>query len=300
MNVSTRNFANGFLALLVMLFASVSLAHNKVVVIPMAGDTLKPFAPIPADRPSSSDYASANGVSLDKVTDLQWQKTDMTTLFTFADANAHCLGLTLDGKTDWRLPTMQELLSIVDFGAFNPATNSSAFTPTGAVRHWSSTYDQTGFRRVLNSSDGSLLRALETNTERVRCVRSNGQNALISVFKDNGDGSVTDLATSLIWQQTNNILSLSQAGATTYCLNLVMAGSRNWRLPEIKELGSLIDFRLVSPVIDTQVFPTPRFQLYWTSSSTASNPSRAWFVDFESGFLFSALKSQLNNVRCVR
>ncbi|OGQ84927.1 MAG: hypothetical protein A2289_01545 [Deltaproteobacteria bacterium RIFOXYA12_FULL_58_15] len=60
-------------------------------------------------------------------------------------------------------------------------------------------------------------------------------------FTDNGDGTVTDNETGLMWQQTDNNTTMSWSMALQYCVNLTLASHDDWRLPNIKELGSLVD-----------------------------------------------------------
>jgi hypothetical protein len=75
-------------------------------------------------------------------------------------------------------------------------------------------------------------------------------------YQDNGDGTITDLNTGLMWQQMPALYDKSRftdalAGADTFSL----AGYNDWRLPSLKELYSLIDFRgssfTFTPYIDT-------------------------------------------------
>jgi hypothetical protein len=104
-----------------------------------------------------------------------------------------------------------------------------------------------------------------------------GQDAQITgnapSYTDNGDGTVTDNVTGLMWQQSPDTNEdgqigapdkLSYAEAGVYCENLTLAGYDDWRLPDIKTLYSLMDFRgldptsddtsAVTPFIDTQYF----------------------------------------------
>jgi hypothetical protein len=75
-------------------------------------------------------------------------------------------------------------------------------------------------------------------------------------FTKNGDGTITDHNTGLIWQQTpdrdgngkiNTADKLTFTAASDYCNELNLAGQEDWRLPDIKTLYSLIDFRGTDP-----------------------------------------------------
>ena len=90
--------------------------------------------------------------------------------------------------------------------------------------------------------------------------------------------------------------------ALSYCENLSWAGHGDWRLPNRKELRSIVDNHdASSPVIDTTAFPaTPSSYYFWSSSSYASLVSLAWLVGFYSGNLGSGGKSGTSYARCVR
>lgn len=302
MNTLIHYFTRGFLALFVMLYASVSMAHNKVVVIPMAGDESEPFALIPADDVRFADYTLANGVALHEITGLEWQQVGSND-DNFEDARDYCLSLTLDGKIDWRLPTIQELLSIVDFGTFNPAINRAVFSTTEPEAYWSNTeYLITpNTRWTVNFLNGSYSVSAEGNTLRLRCVRSNGKNALLRVFKNNGNGSISDLASGLAWQRQTDATTRNHVEAISYCQNLVLAGSGNWRLPGLKELASIVDLRTRFLTIDSQLFPTANSQSYWSAPSDSSSlDTAAWSISFLNGSVQNNSKSANLFVRCVR
>src|SRR4030095_9358518 len=108
-------------------------------------------------------------------------------------------------------------------------------------------------------------------------------------FGDNGDETVTDNCTGLMWQKDTADTSPDDGGAVrwcdalAYCENLSFGGHDDWRLPNIRELQSLVDYGRFNPAIDP-VFGTlsPR-DVYWSSTSIAVNPSHAWHVRFYSG-----------------
>jgi hypothetical protein len=66
-----------------------------------------------------------------------WQRGDSGTGRTWEQANAYCDNLELDGYTDWRLPEIEALRTIVDYARFNPAL-SSIFDPRRSHGYWSS------------------------------------------------------------------------------------------------------------------------------------------------------------------
>lgn len=118
-------------------------------------------------------------------------------------------------------------------------------------------------------------------------------------FKDNGNGTVTDLATGLIWQQDSDNVTREWSTAGVYCQELSLGGNTNWRLPNIKELESIVDYR-VSPSVDTSAF-SENTSYFWSATTDASESGNAWTVVFTSGKTDSFSKSShFFYSRCVR
>jgi hypothetical protein len=132
-------------------------------------------------------------------------------------------------------------------------------------------------------------------------------------YIDNGDGTVTDKYTGLMWKKCSEPDTTTNCSGTpnTYiwtnaisqCENLTYAGYSDWRLPNMKELFSLIKYEGSSrPYIDTTYFPNTVNGYYWTSTTFALTPSRAMYVHFGSGDVSDSHKTNTGNlyVRCVR
>ncbi len=90
-------------------------------------------------------------------------------------------------------------------------------------------------------------------------------------FKDNGDGTITDLNTGLMWQQTPPIEGMTWAQAKEYCENLEFGGYSDWRLPTLKELFSLSNFSEGWPYLDSEYFnlagnQISKNQQYWADN----------------------------------
>ncbi len=95
------------IAALSCMFCSAAIGANKVVVIPLSVEApLVPFAPVAATSPSNANYTIGPLTVIDKITGLVWQKTDDDTGRNWNNAWIYCHGLTLDSKTDWRLPSV--------------------------------------------------------------------------------------------------------------------------------------------------------------------------------------------------
>ena len=163
----------------VCLLTSVQLsyAHNKVVVIPLGGDEaspLEPWAPVAKVNPSQTDYTIGTSTVVDKITKLEWQRIDDDVIRTWNDAFDYCASLELDGRTDWRLPDVTELLSIVDYGqAVAPVIEGVAFPGTDAALYWTSTIRSSKSTNpwAVTFSNGNVTPANIINSYLARCAR---------------------------------------------------------------------------------------------------------------------------------
>lgn len=121
-------------------------------------------------------------------------------------------------------------------------------------------------------------------------------------FTDNGDGTVTDNCTGLMWQKdTGNDGNplINWCDALAYCEDLELAGHDDWRLPNVRELQSIVDYGPLSPAIDAVFDALPSF--YWSSTSNEGDPDSAWGVDFSSGSVSNDDKGwPCNDARAVR
>ena len=115
-------------------------------------------------------------------------------------------------------------------------------------------------------------------------------------FSKNGN-IVTDSTTALQWQD-NETVSKTWTDAIDYCEALDLDGT-GWRLPNKKELLSLVDYAVSNPSIDA-VFSYTTSSYYWSSTTSASLTSNAWIVNFYGGYTYSFNKSTTYYVRCVR
>ena len=134
-------------------------------------------------------------------------------------------------------------------------------------------------------------------------------------FTVNGDGTVTHIRTGLMWKQCTEGQGgpACDAGAATgmtwgEALNAAnsanaaaFAGHTDWRLPNIKELESIVELCGHVPAINRTVFPaTPSASLYWSSTPATVVQSMAWYVYFASGEFGTTAKSSGYLARLVR
>ena len=140
-------------------------------------------------------------------------------------------------------------------------------------------------------------------------------------YLNNGDGTITDLTTKLMWKrcsegqlglECNSGTDVFTAGdpvdfdwdeSLQYIENLNSsggyAGYSNWRLPNRKELESLVEESCFSPAININQFPNTPNSFYWSSSRYPSNTIFAWGVSFGDGNSFPSFSTQVP-IRLVR
>ena len=141
---------------------------------------------------------------------------------------------------------------------------------------------------------------LRANIERLEKELASRSRLADGSFRDNKDGTVTDTATGLMWQQTGATSKKKWKDALSYCKNLSLAGYTDWRLPTIEELRSLVDHSHQKPSINTTYFPNAISSFYWSSTTYADYTSHAWGVYFSYGSGYFNYKNSDYDVRAVR
>lgn len=133
----------------------------------------------------------------------------------------------------------------------------------------------------------------------------------INRFTENGDGTVTDTVTKLVWKRCSegaagDVCEQGEAQIFTWEEALKAAaesrftGKKDWRLPDIKELNSIIERQCTMPAINAIVFPATPTMSFWSSTSYAGNPAFAWNVYFPYGISDGNSKKFRFFVRLVR
>lgn len=265
-----------------------------------------------------------DGSVSDHVTGLTWQKT-MAEKMTYDKAVAYANASSLGGYEDWRLPTIKELYSLIDYNGTSGGEvaktlyiNTTYFDqPIGDTsigereidaQTWSATKyvgltmqgDATVFG--VNFIDGRIKgyalikpKTKADNTGYFRLVRGNtayGKNN----FVDNGDGTISDLATGLMWQVADDGKAKDWPQALDYSKSLSLGGYNDWRLPNAKELQSIVDYTrspstsgtpAIDPLFSLSSIKDPEGQknygYYWSSTTHQDgvNPaSSAVYVAF--------------------
>jgi hypothetical protein len=125
-------------------------------------------------------------------------------------------------------------------------------------------------------------------------------------FTGNGDGSVTDNLTGLVWQQNGTATQpMAWAAALAYCEGLTLAGRTDWRVPNVKEMASLIlaDRACVWDdnyfIASCSTSTASVYSYYVTSTTRVDLPTEAWVI-VNDGRIMTRVKTGSTYVRCVR
>jgi hypothetical protein len=111
-------------------------------------------------------------------------------------------------------------------------------------------------------------------------------------FTDNGDGTITDNLTGLMWTKDANLPGgyKTWQQALDYCNNLTLGGYTDWRLPNVNELESLFNCAEVNTAtwLNSQGFTKVQAIDYWSSTTYAYDPGYAWFVYMGRGIQYGS------------
>ena len=176
------------------------------------------------------------------------------------------------GYSDWRLPTINELVSIGDYDIPppGPAIRTKYFPNTMAPLsppdgYWASNSSKSDNRDALTYNFHRSITWIDPKlyANYARAVRG---EQVKSHYVDNGNGTVTDTTSGLMWQQDSGGTMVWE-DALAYCNDLQLGGYSDWRLPTIKELHSLVDYDCSDTAIGTWYFPDIQGPVYWSSTT---------------------------------
>jgi hypothetical protein len=119
-------------------------------------------------------------------------------------------------------------------------------------------------------------------------------------FTDNGNGTVTDGLTALVWQKIPRTDTLNWEAALAYADTLTLAGFTDWRLPNIKELQSINDETLVNPSLAPLFSVGTGARQYWSSTTQKGITGNAWYLNTQYGITTYLPKTRNLSVICVR
>jgi len=280
------------------------------------------------NTPSYTD--NGDGTITDNVTGLIWQQSpdtdgdgdiDAADKLSYEAAGTYCENLSLAGYDDWQLPTIKQAYSLIDFSGFDPSgyegTDPSGLVPFIDTDYFDFAYGDTdaGERIIdsqyassslyvsdvdkplmfgVNIADGRIkgyglnLRG-QDKTFLVACIHENSTYG-VNAFVDNGDSTITDQATGLMWAQDDSGNDAPNGFNWEEALAYVAAqndanylGHSDWRLPNVKELQSILDYSRSpdttnSAAIDPLFNATPitneegetDYDFYWSSTTHAN------------------------------
>ncbi len=225
---------------------------------------------------------NGDGTITDNVTGLMWAKSpdidgngiiNYNDKMYFDEAAAFASSFTLAGYSDWRLPTIKELYSLIMFSGaeINPNATSTA----GSIPFINTAYFDVGYgdlnmnERLIDGQVATSTLYESTTMGGNRTMfgvnfidgRIKGYPADVSIgkkyyvlyvrgntaygknqFVDNDDGTITDNATCLMWMKNDNGAGVLWENALSYAESFVYAGYTDWRLPNAKELHSIVDY----------------------------------------------------------
>jgi hypothetical protein len=216
----------------------------------------------------------------------------------YAAAQTYCENLTLSGYNDWLLPDINQLYSLINFNGKDPSgvtsTQTSGLTPFIDTTYFKFGYGDTGAgERIIDAQYASSTRYVSTTMNgdatlfgvnfadgRIKgygltmpgsgaaktfytvCVRGNsryGQNSFVA----NHEGTITDHATGLMWAQNDSGTGMNWERALAWVAQKNTEnylGHDDWRLPNAKELQSLVDYTR-SPTTTSSAAIDPLFNV---------------------------------------
>ncbi|MDF3128163.1 DUF1566 domain-containing protein [Kiritimatiellaeota bacterium B1221] len=262
-----------------------------------------------------SYQVNGDGTVSDQVTGLMWTR-DPGEKITLDEALAGAETCRVGGYSDWRLPSIKELYSLVQLNGTDPDPMSAA---SGNLKPF---IDDTVFKfvygdaakneRIIDSQFASRTKYVSTTMKGdatlfgvnfadgrikgygLRDPRGRGAKTFfvlyvrgneaygVNQFKDNGDGTVLDEATGLTWMKSDSVEDMDWPTALAYAENFEYAGKSDWRLPNAKELQSIIDYTrspdttdsaAIDPIFESTAIINEGgqkdFAHYWTSTTHA-------------------------------
>ncbi|GLP95355.1 DUF1566 domain-containing protein [Paraferrimonas sedimenticola] len=285
---------------------------------------------------------NGDGTITDNVTGLMWQQSpdqngdgviDASDKLGYEQAAAAASEVITGGYNDWRLPTIKELYSLIDFSGVDPSgyegSDTSDLVPFIDTNYFGFGYgDQNAGERIIdaqyattsvyngigangidllfgvNFADGRIKgygvelhgQAKTFNLLYVRGEAGYGDNQLV----DNGDGTISDASTGLMWSQADSGTGMNWEAALAYAQAMnddYYLGYNDWRVPNAKELQALVDYSrspdgtdsaAIDPVFESTQITNEGGQAdypaYWTSTThknwSSVNGGNAVYVNF--------------------
>jgi hypothetical protein len=286
-------------------------------------------------QPSYTD--NGDNTITDNITGLMWQKSLPDDKYTYEQCVHYADSCTLAGYTDWRLPTIKELYSLILFSGKTGMSEQSSipyldtdyfdFRFGGTVnpneRHIDAQYatctlykgttmggNETMFG--VNFVDGRIKGYPTSKDFEIKLVRGRRDYG-INQFVDNGDGTITDHATGLMWEKAGSSNGMDWEDALALVQqrnNSNYLGYNDWRLPNAKELQSIVDYErsptytnspAISPLFDVPTITdeggSVNYPFYWTSTTHDDGlaPDKAVYICFGEALGFMEMPPNSGN-----
>jgi hypothetical protein len=257
-------------------------------------------------HPKPTYRDNGDGTISDLVTGLMWVKSRGVKM-TWEEAVNGAAKSRVGGYSDWRMPTIKELYSLINFnGAFNPEGHSVPYLDTryfdfvygdtskgergidcqdwSATKYTATTMNGRPTAFGVNFADGRIkgypiIQPQGKSTPLyARYVR--GSTAYgVNNFKNNNDGTISDTATGLMWSMHDSggrgmnwqsaLAWVEEKNRSKYL------GYSDWRLPDAKELQSIVDYSripAIDPIFQITQIGNEEFPYYWTGTTHLDGP----------------------------
>lgn len=279
---------------------------------------LQPGLPLPSPRFTNN----GNATYTDNLTGLMWCAPPISATSWLSALSAVSYYSTA-GFSDWRVPNIHELQGVFNYFGTTGSKCDQAF-PCGAAAYWSSTVycRSPGYMYTISTTQGitpiqpstasiPVLAVRGTATGTVHVAKTGlatsyyggtseedgdqqfGEAWPSPRFTDNGDMTVTDNLTGLMWM-THSVGTIPYTTALNTSA-VTAGGHTDWRLPSINELISLIDYGNATagqPMLPSgHPFVSLPNYYYWSSTTYPNSSGSAYGVDFSTGAILLLSKS---------
>lgn len=259
---------------------STSYDNSEEIDTPSSGDDF--YGQNSNHLGTSASYTdNGDGTVTDNVTGLMWQNTfdhngdgtiDYDDKLSYDEIIACPDTCTTGGHTDWRVPSLKEQYSLMNFMGEDissyEGTETDGLTPFIDTDYFDFAYGDTDANeRLIDVQCATTTEYLSTEVDYIFGVnfadgRIKGYGTVMAgtdkafnyllcrgnstygenSFTDNGDGTISDEATGLMWMQDDNEAGVLWEDALTYAEYFEYAGYSDWRLPDVKELQGIVDY----------------------------------------------------------